>query len=56
MQFICDEHMFFRTASHHHLFGRRVGAIQGDYIKQYTAGHHAPTGQEGKLKKNYVFY
>ena len=53
MQFICDEHMFFCTASHHHLFGRRVGAIQSNHIDRHPAGHHTPTGQEGNfLKKN----
>ena len=55
MQFICDEHMLFRTASHHHFVGRRVGAIQSDHIKQYPAGHHAPTGQEGNFKKKIWF-
>ena len=48
MQFICDEHMPFRTAKHHHFVGCRVGATQGDYIKQHPSGHHPQTGQEGK--------
>ena len=55
MQFICDERMLIRTARHHHFVGCRVGAIQGDYIKQYPAGHHAPTGQVGNFKQKKVF-
>ena len=34
---------------------RRVGTKQIGHFEQHSAGHHAPTGQDGKLKKN-TFY
>ena len=55
MQFVRNEHLLLWTPWNRHFVSRRVGTKQIGHFEQHSAGHHAPTGQDGKLKKN-TFY
>ena len=51
MQFVRNEHLLLWTPWNRHFVSRRVGTKQIGHFEQHSAGHHAPTGQDGKLKK-----